>query len=605
MTNLISLNADKLEFDPDSLRAKYAEERAKRLRPEGIHQYRRPEGNLKQFEDDPYADQKISRSACDDEIDVAIIGGGFAGLLTAVRLREAGVKDIHIIEKGSDFGGVWYWNRYPGAACDTESYVYLPLLEETGYMPPSKFVQGKDIRTYAQAIARQYDLYDDALLQTQVNNVEWDADKGRWTIHTDRGDTLRARFVCNTNGTLSRPKFPGIPGIERFSGHMFHTSRWDYNYTGGNADGGLTGLVGKRVGIIGTGATSVQCIPHLAETAEHLYVFQRTPSSIDVRDDSPTDETWYRSQCRGWHEQRRNNFNALLSGVPVDEDLVEDGWTEIGRTISEMIKLGQDETLTPEDIAKISELADFQKMEQIRARIDELVADKGTAELLKPWYRQFCKRPCVHNDYLPTFNRNNVTLVDTDGRGIDSMNERGVVVAGKSYPVDCMIFSTGFETGTLYTQRSGYDITGVDGLKLSEKWRDGVASLHGMTSRHFPNCFFMSNFQSGFTLNFTHALDEEARHIAYLIDYGLSNDLKMMQPSQEGESSWVDVIEQTAGALDAFFDSCTPGYYNDEGQAREKPKANNWFGGGSIAFFDLIRKWRMQGLLAGMELTTK
>lgn len=262
-----------INFDPKQLQEKYLQERDKRLREDGIAQYRAPEGDFKHYDEDPYLDEVIERAPLEDEVEVLIIGGGFGGVLTAIHLRKAGVQDIRIVEKGGAFGGVWYWNRYPGAACDVESYVYLPLLEESGFVPPKKFIEGKDIRAYFELLADQYDLYDNACLQTEVTNTWWDEASARWVVETNRGDKMRAKFICHTNGTLSRPKLPGIPGIEKFEGHTFHTSRWDYGYTGGDADGGLTGLKDKQVGIIGTGATSIQCVPHLGEWSKELYVF--------------------------------------------------------------------------------------------------------------------------------------------------------------------------------------------------------------------------------------------------------------------------------------------------------------------------------------------
>ncbi|CAE7406177.1 penE [Symbiodinium microadriaticum] len=590
-----------LNFDPDALRAKYREERDKRLRDDGIAQYHAPEADFKHFEEDPYVEEVIEREPLSDQVDVLVIGGGFGGILTAIHLRKQGVKDIRIVEKGSAFGGVWYWNRYPGAACDVEAYVYLPLLEESGFVPPKRFIEGKDIREYFDLLANKYDLYDNALLQTEVTEVNWLEDKDRWCVETSRGDKIEARYVAHTNGTLSRPKLPGIPGIEKFEGHTFHTSRWDYGYTGGTADGGLTGLADKKVGIIGTGATSIQCVPHLAEGAEHLYVFQRTPSSVDVRLDRETDKDWFLNQPEGWHKARRENFNALLSGIPLDEDLVEDGWTQVGATVSTLLKAaGPDAGV--ENMAELAEIADFMKMEELRSRVDDLVDDPETANALKPWFRQFCKRPTSHESYLQTFNRDNVTLVDTDGKGVTEITENAVIVDGQAYEVDCLIFSTGFEVGTVYTSRSGYDVIGRDGLRLSEKWGDGVSSLHGMSSRGFPNCHFMSNFQSGFTLNFTHALEEEAQHIAYLVSYGLTHQLRRLEPSQEGEENWVKVIEEKAGLADDFLDSCTPGYYNDEGKVRERSRRNSWYGGTSIEFFALLNAWREAGDLSGMEL---
>ncbi|MGD8829717.1 MAG: NAD(P)/FAD-dependent oxidoreductase, partial [Pseudomonadales bacterium] len=365
-----------LGFDPDALRDKYREERDKRLRPDGNEQYVEVKGEFSHYIDDPYLEESIEREPLFDEVEVAVIGGGFGGLLAGARLREAGVDSIRMIEKGGDFGGTWYWNRYPGAACDIESYVYLPLLEEVGYMPEKKYSTGKEILWYSQEIARRYGLYRDVLFQTEVTALRWDESSDRWIIETNRGDGMRARFVAMSNGPLNRPKLPGIPGIDTYQGHTFHTSRWDYEYTGGSAEGNLTGLADKTVAIIGTGATAVQCVPHVGESARHLYVFQRTPSSIDERNDRPTDPDWAASLEPGWHQKRMDNFNILVSGGVQEEDLVKDGWTEIIRNLLFMVKNEDDPDLSPEALAEKMELADFQKMEQIRARVDRIVQDE-------------------------------------------------------------------------------------------------------------------------------------------------------------------------------------------------------------------------------------
>ena len=443
-----------LNFDPDALREKYRFERDKRLRPEGNAQYHSIDGEFSNYVDDPYVTGIPVRAPLNDEVDVVIIGGGFGGLISAARLLEGGIGNIRIIEKGGDFGGTWYWNRYPGAACDTESYIYLPLCEELNFVPKEKYTHAPEILQHCHNIAQHYDLYNRACLQTQVTGMSWEETQKRWIIKTARGDAMQARFVIMSNGPLNRPKLPGIPGITDFEGHTFHTSRWDYDYTGGTSEGNLDRLADQRVAIIGTGATAVQCIPHLGASAKSLHVFQRTPSSIDVRANRPTDADWAKSLPKGWQKARMENFNALTSGRIVEEDLVMDGWTEIIRNLISMANYrGKD--IDPRDIPKLMEMADFQKMEQIRARVDTLVEDPKTAEALKPYYRQFCKRPCFHDNYLQTFNRPNVTLVDTQGQGVTSMSANGVTANGQTYEVDCVIFATGFEVGTAYTRRAG------------------------------------------------------------------------------------------------------------------------------------------------------
>ncbi|MFP6629868.1 MAG: NAD(P)/FAD-dependent oxidoreductase [Myxococcota bacterium] len=589
------------EFDPDALREKYRAEREKRVRPDGNQQFIEVAGEFAHYLDDPYVEPGFERDPLTDEVEVVVIGGGFGGLLAGTRLREAGVQDIRIIEKGGDFGGTWYWNRYPGAMCDVESYIYLPLLEELDFVPKEKYTHAPEILAHSKAIGEKYDLYRNACFQTEVTGMEWDEGAERWVVSTNRGDAMKARFVCMANGPLHRPKLPGIPGVEGYQGHTFHTSRWDYAYTGGDSDGNLTGLHGKRVGIIGTGATAVQCVPHVGEAAEHLYVFQRTPSSIDVRANRPTEPEWAESLEPGWHQHRMDNFNSLVSGGFQEEDLVSDGWTDIIRNLLIMVREEGKLDLSPGGLAKTMETADFRKMEQIRARADAIVEDSVTAEALKPYYRQFCKRPCFHDEYLQAFNSPNVTLVDTQGRGVERVTEKGVVVDGQEYELDCLIYATGFEVGTSYTRRCGYELIGKGGQSLTEKWSDGVSTFHGMHIRGFPNCFIMSNVQSGFTVNFPHALNEQSKHIAYIIQHALENEVGTLEASEGAEADWVrTIIEKARGGL-SFLEECTPGYYNNEGQPGERNGQNGFYGGGSIEFFKLLKDWRDKGGLEGLD----
>ncbi|HTO51746.1 MAG TPA: NAD(P)/FAD-dependent oxidoreductase [Myxococcota bacterium] len=586
-------------FDPDALRARYRAERDKRLRADANEQYVEVKGEFAHYVDDPYVAPGFKREPLHDEVEVIVIGGGFGGLLAAARLRDAGIDDLRLIEKGGDFGGTWYWNRYPGAMCDVESYIYLPLLEEVGYVPKEKYTRAPEILAHSAAIGRRYDLYRSTLFQTEVTGMRWDEESARWIVETNRGDAIKARFVAMSNGPLNRPKLPGIPGVGSFKGHSFHTSRWDYGYTGGDSDGKLDKLRDKRVGIIGTGATAVQCVPHLGEAAKQLYVFQRTPSSIDVRANRDTDPGWAESLKPGWHKHRMDNFNVLVSGGFQEEDLVSDGWTDIIRKLLIMVQQDQG---AAQDVGKTMELADFEKMNQIRARVDSIIEDPATAAALKPWYRQFCKRPCFHDEYLQTFNRPNVTLVDTEGKGVERITEKGVVANGVEYELDCLIFATGFEVGTEYTRRAGYEIHGRDGLTLSEKWSGGLRTLHGMHSRGFPNCFIMGPQQSAFTVNYPHMLDEQAKHIAYLITQANERGARTLEASEAGEEQWVQTIIAFSRMGRDFLESCTPGYYNNEGNLSNLAAQNGFFGGGSILFFNMLKDWRDEGNLEGLEL---
>jgi cyclohexanone monooxygenase len=594
------------DFDPDALRDKYRRERDKRLRPEGNAQYVEVTGKFAHFVDDPYV-ERVERAPLTDEIDVVVIGGGFGGLLAGARFHEAGIDSVRIIEAGGDFGGTWYWNRYPGAQCDIESYCYLPLVEELGYLPKEKYSYAPEIYEHSQRIAKAYGLYDKACFQTRVTGLTWDEEAARWIVSTDRGDAMKARFMVMATGPLNRPKLPAIPGLEDFEGHTFHTSRWDYAYTGGDHSGGLTGLADKRVAIIGTGATAIQSVPRVGAHAEQLYVFQRTPSSVDLRGNKPTDPDWAKTLEPGWQRARRENFNSFFGGRPPSEDLVNDGWTEIFRMMAAGFNArGARGVNEPQDAALQAELADFVKMNKVRARVDQTVADREAAEALKPWYRQFCKRPTFNDEYLPTFNRPNVTLIDTsDSQGVERITATGVVAGGVEYEVDCIIFATGFEVGTAWTRRAGYDIVGKDGVRLSEYWANGMKTLHGFSSHGFPNSFLMGLSQNGFSVNLTSMLDDQAQHIAYIIRQVMDRGARYAEPTVEGEAAWVGEIRRLAAVNTAFLESCTPGYYNNEGKLND-PNARGLNGEayapGVNAFNALLAKWREQGDLEGLEL---
>ncbi|MBV8134354.1 MAG: NAD(P)/FAD-dependent oxidoreductase [Deltaproteobacteria bacterium] len=601
----------KLDFDPDALRNKYNQERDRRIRVDGNAQYVEVSGKFRHFTDDPYVESGFTRAPLTDEVDVVVIGGGFGGLLAGARFREAGIKDVRIIESGGDFGGTWYWNRYPGAQCDIESYCYLPLVEELGYMPKEKYSFAPEIYEHSQRIAKHYQLYDNACFQTRVTELRWDGDAARWIVSTDRGDAMRARFVVMATGPLNRPKLPAIAGIEDFEGHTFHTSRWDYSYTGGNHSGGLTKLSDKRVAVIGTGATAIQCVPFVGEYARQLYVFQRTPSSVDLRGNKPTDPAWAKTLKPGWQRARRENFNNIFAGVPVEEDLVSDGWTDIFRNLGVGI-IGNAEKKTqkvapqsPSQMALMAEVVDFQKMNGIRSRVDQTVTDPATAEALKPWYRQFCKRPTFNDEYLPTFNRPNVKLIDTSAtQGVERITRTGIVANGVEYPVDCIIFATGFEVGTAYTRRAGFEVVGIGGETLTDHWAKGLQTFHGFSSHGFPNCFILGPSQNGFSVNLTAVLDDQSQHIGYIIKEVMTRGFRYSQPSKEAEKEWVAEIKRLAVMTTDFLSNCTPGYYNNEGHLQaEAGLIAGAYAPGINAFNALMAKWREKGDLEGLELS--
>jgi len=588
------------DLDQTALRRKYRLERDKRLRPDGNDQYLRITGELGHYAGDPYL-PVAEREPLTDDRTVLCIGGGFAGLVVGARLSEAGV-DVRVIDKGGDFGGTWYWNRYPGAQCDTASMVYLPLLEETGHMPTEKYVHGPEILAHCQRIGRQFGLYDDALFHTEVTALTWDEARSRWIAETNRGDRLTARFVVIGTGPLSVPKLPGITGIGSFGGHSFHTSRWDYDYTGGDPAGAPMGKLGdKRVGIIGTGATAVQVVPRLARACRELYVFQRTPSSVDVRNNEPIDPDWFAGLATpGWQQRWLENFTANQAGGSAEEDLVKDGWTDIARRVAGRIAALPPEDQYPAAMLAAYEDCDLEKMEEIRARADAVVADKDTARKLKAWYRQLCKRPCFHDEYLQAYNSPATHLVDTDGKGVERITATGVVAAGQEYPLDCIIYASGFEVGTAYAQRAGFELTGRDGRTLSKHWTDGMRTLHGVGVHGFPNAFLVQPTQGANLIsNIPHNIVDCARTIAVTIKHALDSGFVAVEPSKQAEDAWVELLLTGPGSMIGGAD-CTPGYYNNEGQDAGAFLGRGYPSGPS-AYFSYIDKWRNSGTFDGLE----
>jgi cation diffusion facilitator CzcD-associated flavoprotein CzcO len=591
--------------DREALRAKYRVERDKRLRPDGNEQYLEPSGRFAHLLDDPYV-ERVERDPRVEDVTLAFIGGGFGGLCTGARLKQAGIDDVCIIESAGNFGGTWYWNRYPGAMCDTAAMIYLPLLEETGHMPSQKYVLAPEIYEHCQRIADTFGLRERALLSTAVTSVVWDDPGSRWIISTDRGDVIRARFVAMGTGPLNRPKLPGIPGIETFAGHSFHTSRWDYPYTGGDARGApMERLTDKRVGIIGTGATAVQCIPRLARDAGELFVFQRTPSSIDERNNHPIEPDWFATLEPGWQQQWLHNFATLQTGGFADEDLVKDGWTDISQRIRDHIvaAMGNGEEFTVELAARAFEDSDDEKMNEIRARVDAVVGDATTAQALKAWYRQLCKRPCFHDEYLQAYNEPNCHLVDTDGQGVERIDETGVWVAGEHYDLDCIVFASGFEVGTSYARRAGFETIGRDGVALDERWSDGMESMHGMHVHGFPNLFVVGFAQAANLIsNITHNLTEAGSTIAAVVRHAVDTGAVQVEVTEAAQADWMRLLESNPASFMGNPD-CTPGYYNNEGQPLG-PKARFSMSGyplGPVAFFEFIEQWRTNGEFTGLE----
>jgi cation diffusion facilitator CzcD-associated flavoprotein CzcO len=587
--------------DVEAVRARYAQERDKRLRPDGIEQYLELRGQLGHYLDDPYT-ERVEREPRRDHVTFAFVGGGFAGLVTAARLKDAGVDDVRIVEKGGGFGGTWYWNRYPGAQCDTAAMIYMPLLEETGHMPTELYAHAPEILEHCDRIGKIYGLHDSALFHTEVTDLEWDAGRSRWIVRTNRGDEFTAQFIGMGTGPLHVPKLPGIPGLESFAGHSFHTSRWDYAYTGGDPSGAPMDRLGdKRVAIIGTGATAVQCVPHLAHACGELFVFQRTPSSVDVRGNRPMDPEWFGEVATpGWQQRWLDNFCVNMSADELPaEDLVNDGWTDLNKRIRRKLTAPRSAPASVQDLLLDWEVADHEKMTDIRARVDQIVQDPATAGKLKAWYRQLCKRPCFHDEFLSAFNVPSVHLVDTEGMGVERITPAGVVVAGVEHPVDCIIYASGFEVGTAPIRRYGFDLTGRGGVRLSEYWSAGMRTVHGVHVHGFPNAFHVQLWQGGtFVANVPHNLNDAAKSVAAIVRHMAEQGYREVDVSRATEDAWLEQLPPNA-IFTSFLANCTPGYYNNEGSG-----SSPLFGAyqhGAPAYFRYIEEWRKAGDFAGLK----
>ena len=540
--------------------AKYREFKEARR---GAADYMAMEGDFSRYLEDVYSTDPVPRESQTDECEILVVGAGFAALLLWYKLRKEGFEDVRFCEKGGDVGGTWYWNRYPGIACDVESYSYLPLLEEMDYMPTMKFESGFEIMEYCQRMAEKFGFYDHCLFHTTVEKTEWDESTGRWTVLTDRGDRMRARFVILANGLLTTPKLARIAGMETFLGDSFHTSRWDYDID----------LTGKRVGIIGTGATAVQVIPEIARIVKELYVFQRTPSSIDVRDQRETTEeeiaTW--SQEPGWAKARRARFAKISSGrtaMKANDDYLA------GRVADFKERKQHARKLSLEELIEKQLNSNFRIMEQIRARVDAIVEDPATAAALKPYYPYGCKRPTFHDEYLPTFNEPHVTLVDTAPRGVSQINERGVVHDGTEYPLDVLVYATGFQ----WMATSTFNMTtGRDGRSLQQKWQsEGTKTFLGLHSNGFPNLFIVSGPQGGGgSFNFTDAIEEHGDYIVWMLKTMRDQGADIVDVKKEPENEYAEHCRVVDINTRPLRDCIS--YYNGHGEA--KPGSLAYYGG--------------------------
>ncbi|RJF91129.1 flavin-containing monooxygenase [Sphingomonas cavernae] len=595
------------EFDIPSLREKYRQERDKRLRSDRQDQYVPSNADVTHSYDvDPHM-PVTAREPISEDLDVVVLGAGFAGILASYHLTKAGVTNFRNIDHAGDFGGVWYWNRYPGIQCDNDAYCYLPLLEETGFMPSKKFADGAEIYEYCKLMARKFGFHDKAVLHTLITSLRWDEEIGRWRVGTSRGDEFRARFIIMGCGVLNMPKLPGIPGIDQFKGKLFHSARWEYDYTGGSYQNPvLDKLADKRVAIIGTGATAIQAVPHLARYAKQLYVIQRTPSTVDERPNPPTDPDWAKSLEPGWQDERKANFHraAMEFFAPGEEDQICDIWTEITRNLAAELAAEGWPQLAPEEFMARREVVDYRVMERLRGRVETMVEDKETAESLKPWYRFLCKRPLSSNEFYGVFNQPNVKLIDvSDTKGLERITEKGFVANGIEYEIDCLICASGFEVTSELKRRWGIDVVeGRGGESIYDHWANGPETLHGTMTRGFPNQFFIGYIQGGLNASVTEQFGRQGYHSAHIISEALKRGLKAVEPTKEAQDAYVRHFHEVEMDMSQFQRECTPSYFTNEGQVKAPWALFRSYGPGWGAFQKLLEDWRAKGDLEGLEL---
>ncbi|KAF1970487.1 FAD/NAD(P)-binding domain-containing protein [Bimuria novae-zelandiae CBS 107.79] len=577
--------------DALQVQKRYGEERAKRLRDEGYSQFVDISLNekFKSFIDDPCVDESVVKDAKamfpDNRCQFLILGGGFGGLLYAIHMIKAGTRseDIRIVDSAGGFGGTWYWNRYPGLSCDIESYMYLPLLKETGYIPRHRYSEGEEIRTYANLLAQKWGITESAVFQTQAQKLVWDETAKEWQIELKQQRSgkepqilnICAPFVAVSNGVLNWAKIPGIPD--------------------------------KRVAIIGTGATATQTVPHVARWAKHLYVVQRTPASLAQREQRETDPEWFRksvASSKGWQRGRLRNFHQHFTlEQPPAINMVDDEWMR-GPGIE-----------IPSYLEKLQNI-DLPRLESIRKRVEDEVSDPAVAEVLKPWYPSWCKRPLFHDEYLSTFNRENITIVDTEGKGTDSLTTDSIVVGDQSYPVDIVIFATGFRPPFIGSpaEKANVSIVGRNDISMSEEWaRNGPSTLHGVLDHNFPNLFLSGPWQASNSPNYAYTPDFMAKHSA--------NIFAEAKRRADGKPFTVTVTKAAAEdwAMQMIMHSfpgaavlgCTPGYINIEGQLDRAPpeqqmimaRSGVW-GHGFESYARAVEEWYEKGNWQDIEVET-
>ncbi len=481
-----------------------------------------------------------------ETFDAIVVGAGFSGLYMLHQLRKLGLRS-RVFEAGSDVGGTWYWNRYPGARCDSESIYYMfsdhvseELLQEWSWS--ERYAAQPEILRYLQFVADRLDLRRDIQFNTRVIAATYDEANNQWLISTDNGNQARASFLITAVGCLSAPNLPKFKGLESFKGTWYHTGNWPHD---------PVSFSGQRVAVVGTGATGVQVVPEVAREAAYVYVFQRTPNYNIPARNRPLDAEYIqqiKSQYREiWHKARISGFGlpydavnrSALSVSPEErEQIYWAAWNKGGfylgiETFSDLL---------------VNKEANETASEFIRARIRELVYDPKVAELLIPRdHHFFTKRPPLEHGYYEAFNRDNVTLIDVRSTPIEEITPQGIRTSDTEYEADAIIFATGFDamTGSLFKM----NISGRDGITLNDKWADGPRTYLGLATHGFPNMFMITGPQSPSVLtNMTVAIEQHVEWITDCINYLRSHGVRMIEAQAEAEEAWVNHATQVAEA---------------------------------------------------------
>ena len=469
--------------------------------------------------------------------DAVVVGAGFSGLYMLFWLRDKLGLRARVFEKGKDVGGTWYWNRYPGARCDSESVYYCfsdhlseEILQEWNWS--ERYATQPEIQRYLRWVAEKMDLLRDIELNRTVLAAHYDEDRAIWRITLDGDEQVEARFFITAVGCLHAINMPKFPGLERFRGRWYHTADWP--------EEGVS-FAGRRVGVIGTGATAVQVIPEVAKEAAHVYVFQRTPNHCipgQNRKISPEEMAEIKRNYKQiWQKMRANragfpynpsNRSALETPPEERWRIYEEAWQRGG------LGFGQE---TFADLI-INEEANRTAQEFFAAKIREIVRDPHVADLLTPKYPFGTKRPPLEHGYYETFNRPNVTLVDVRSTPIEEITERGIRTSEREYELDDIIFATGFDamTGALFA----IDIRGRGGVSLRDRWADGPQTYLGLATHGFPNMFMITGPQSPSVLtNMVVAIEQHVEWIADCIRYLREHGYDAIEAAPEAEQQWV------------------------------------------------------------------